>query len=101
MYQAVTGVGAAAATADDTRPARAASAQATDASRASPGELRGRLLRSRVSLALRPLGRLAHQLAQLGKHRGHGRAVTLERLDSLQPGQHRSRLLHASKVGRN
>ena len=65
----------------------------------SVGERHGCGPRTRIALALGPLGRLAHELAQLGEKRRDARAFALERLDSLQPRQDRSRFLHASKVG--
>ena len=67
----------------------------------SGGERGSRRPGSRIALPLGPLGRLAHKLPQFGQERRHTGAFALERLDSLQPGQDRSRLLHAPKVGGN
>ena len=66
---------------------------------AGRAERGSRLQGARVALALGPLGRLADELTQLGEERRDSRSLSLERLDPLQPGQNRARLLHAPKVG--
>ena len=51
-----------------------------------------------IALAASPFLGFTHECLQLGEKRRGRRALTFERLDSIQPCKHRARFVHAATV---